>query len=406
MNAIFAAILAATVAASPAMAPAASLTVAPGVTSPAVSSAAQQAAPLGATPLAVAPVSLALPDPAMDGHASLTVSRVLDGLPAPDDVTVGLYLLPHAAGGEPIDLTTRAGWNLAADLTLAEALTLPRTAIGAAPTVGGTALFSDLPLGLFLVTITYLDGEEAHEPFIVSVPRTNDAGNGWNYHVLVQPKATPPIWAHIGGIVWYDANRNGLFDEGEEVVPGVTVHVYVAPLDSAVDGAGRPRTVAPSSTSTLLPDPREVEGGATRVLTTVTDENGEWLLQYQPVIVKQVTYVIDGVTVHGSPVEFTIYGGDSHADPRSGVAAPIQLIAFDTVFLDAGVVREAPAATPTPSPTPTLRPTPPGLPVTGGTLAGLFIGLGAVGGGLAIKKLSDRRRDAEETTATVDSPER
>ncbi|MCL1900061.1 MAG: pilin N-terminal domain-containing protein [Promicromonosporaceae bacterium] len=357
---------------------------APGLTSGAV------VAVLPAAPAAGLAVR-ALPDPGQLGM--LRVARLYqDGTPAADLATVTVYHLAEDAAGGALDLATNAGWQRAAALSLDEALEVPRGPARAEATVGGVVVFTDLPLGVFLVTSTYTDtGVEASAPFVITIPQTNAAGDGWVYEVEAFPKAGEPL-AHLGGVVWYDANANGLFDEGEETVEGVRVTVFngQSPLARAVVGV------------------------------TYTDEEGWWEFTYLPVDVKIVRFDLDPINNGGEYFEFTLPGLDSDADPETGYADPVQLIARDWVFVDAGVVYTnndetvivppTPDPTPTPeaSPTPSPSPTPPGggnvggrpdLPVTGATIAGvLLLGTGALTGGLFLKLGAKRRR------AETDSP--
>ncbi|MCL1899955.1 MAG: hypothetical protein FWG11_05500 [Promicromonosporaceae bacterium] len=345
------------------------------------------AASLGAT------VGRALPDP--DATGSLRIERVYsDGSHATDIVDVTACLLTHDGAGGALDLTTIAGWARAADLTQEEAEALPCAESWTSPTVGGIAVFEDLPLGVYLVTNTYnagtSAGSDASPAFVITIPQTNTAGDGWIYDVVAFPKGQDP-YAHIGGIVWYDANRNGLFDDDEDLVEGVRVTLFGPPASAADGGAGAALPV---------------------VGVTYTDEDGWWEFTYRPVEVKTVRFDLDPINAGADTFEFTIQGLDSYAHPVTGYADPVQLIIRDWVFVDAGIVREAgptpPPATPSPSPspgepTPTAPPTQPqrpDLPVTGAAIAGaLFLGAGALGGGLCLKLAAKRRRSEADTPA-------
>jgi len=100
-----------------------------------------------------------------------------------------------------IDLTTNAGWQSAN--TLSNAFNPANAAgsiTGAGFTLGagtvkttvadGTAAFTGLPLGLYLVTETnYPAGVTPSAPFLVSVPLTDpNNSNAWLYNVHVYPK--------------------------------------------------------------------------------------------------------------------------------------------------------------------------------------------------------------------------
>ncbi|MCL1900559.1 MAG: pilin N-terminal domain-containing protein, partial [Promicromonosporaceae bacterium] len=246
-------------------------------TPPLPSPAAADATPAGAG-------ARSLPDPNEAG--TLTVTRLKsDGGPATDRTAVTAYHLPEDAAGGALDLTTNAGWQRAANLTLDEALEVPRGPASSQPTRGGIAVFTDLPLGVYLVTSTYTDtGAEASPPFVITIPQTNAAGDGWVYEVEAFPKAGEPL-AHLGGVVWYDANANGLFDEGEETVEGVRVTVY---------GAARP-------------------GSRSALDVTYTDEEGWWEFTYLPVDSKIVRFDLDPLNRGGEYFEFTLPGLDSAA---------------------------------------------------------------------------------------------
>lgn len=95
--------------------------------------------------------------------------------------------------GEEVDLLTRAGWELVVDLTLAEVLAGTDVTLGA-PRVAvtdaaGSAVFADLPLGLWLVQETAAPtGIVPAVPFLVTLPMTNPAGDGWMYEIFAYPK--------------------------------------------------------------------------------------------------------------------------------------------------------------------------------------------------------------------------
>ncbi|WP_442544111.1 SpaH/EbpB family LPXTG-anchored major pilin [Arthrobacter sp. KN11-1C] len=90
-----------------------------------------------------------------------------------------------------IDLTTNAGWAVAAALTPAQA-SAQAAGPGSTVTTGaaGTATLGNLPVGLYLVTETgYPAGVTPSAPFLVTIPMTDPTGgNGWLYDVNVYPK--------------------------------------------------------------------------------------------------------------------------------------------------------------------------------------------------------------------------
>ena len=72
-----------------------------------------------------------------------------------------------------------------------------RTAYAEAGTDGeGRAEFAGLTAGLYLVMQDgFAEGKDAQfseiQPFIVTVPMTNEAGTGWTYQIEAQPKVNP-----------------------------------------------------------------------------------------------------------------------------------------------------------------------------------------------------------------------
>lgn len=96
------------------------------------------------------------------------------------------------------DLTTNTGFQAATDLTPATAVTTgtPQTLTTGAD---GTATFSNLPVGVYLVTETSTTGANVggtavdgsiipSQPFLVFVPMTATNSTEWNYDVQVYPK--------------------------------------------------------------------------------------------------------------------------------------------------------------------------------------------------------------------------
>ncbi|MCL1899212.1 MAG: SpaH/EbpB family LPXTG-anchored major pilin [Promicromonosporaceae bacterium] len=93
-----------------------------------------------------------------------------------------------------IDLTTRAGWAAARDLTLADMLALQASddlvdCDDATTDANGRVHFPDLELGLWLVreTATPRDVIPA-SPFVVAIPMTDPSGTEWMYDIYVYPK--------------------------------------------------------------------------------------------------------------------------------------------------------------------------------------------------------------------------
>lgn len=91
-----------------------------------------------------------------------------------------------------IDLTTNAGWEAAAALSLAEAQANTAAVTGTTATTDGDGLarFAGLPLGLYLVTETgYPAGVTPADPFLITLPLTHPTNTSeWLYDVHVYPK--------------------------------------------------------------------------------------------------------------------------------------------------------------------------------------------------------------------------
>ncbi|GAA2829150.1 SpaH/EbpB family LPXTG-anchored major pilin [Leucobacter komagatae] len=91
-----------------------------------------------------------------------------------------------------IDLSTNAGWEAAANLTLAQAQADTAAVAGTSATTDGTGLaqLSGLPLGLYLVTETgYPAGVTPSDPFLITLPLTHPTNTSeWLYDVHVYPK--------------------------------------------------------------------------------------------------------------------------------------------------------------------------------------------------------------------------
>lgn len=104
--------------------------------------------------------------------------------------------------GEPLAGVTFKITKLDYDLENGDWSTFPKTAADAAghetgqtfeATTGadGKAVFTDLPLGIYLVEETNAPGGiVTGAPFIVSIPMVNEASDAWNYDVIAYPKNT------------------------------------------------------------------------------------------------------------------------------------------------------------------------------------------------------------------------
>jgi len=151
--------------------------------------------------------------PSADATGAITIDRVdtfsvngqrADGTAQPIQgtplagVTFRVRQITHI-GPSPVDLTTPAGWQQAANLSAQlapgqrpdpEAVTYAATELTGITDAGGRVRFDNLDLGLYFVEeIATPVGYMATIPFLVTLPMAHPAGNGWMYEVYVQPKA-------------------------------------------------------------------------------------------------------------------------------------------------------------------------------------------------------------------------
>jgi hypothetical protein len=114
--------------------------------------------------------------------------------------------------------------------------------------------------------------------------------------------------AHIQGVVWLDADRDGLHSPTEPGVEGVLVNLTT------------------------------VSGGY--LTSTITDENGRYELEVTSSSAHRVRFApsLYALTTMDVGDDDTI---DSDADPATGLTAPISLAQRTTGTMDAGVVYEA-----------------------------------------------------------------
>ncbi|MCL1900426.1 MAG: hypothetical protein FWG11_07970, partial [Promicromonosporaceae bacterium] len=266
--------------------------------------------PLLGLPSAVSASSL--PDPGRSG--SLTVERQdTAGDPVTDPVDVTVCLIRYDAAGNAIDLTTNLGWQRAAHVTVYDAPLLADpadclTQLG----VAGIATFSNLPLGLWHVSLTYPGGEEASEPFLTPLPRIDEDGQTWIYDVHAFPKPFDPDpvpnRAAIGGTVWRDYNLDGVIDAGESRVPNVTVSVYrLGP--------------APLTAPTALVAPGTYLG------STLTAADGTWFMGNLPAGQKVVRFNVSTANSLEHFYTFTNVGPDFQgADPATGLTDAVTVV--------------------------------------------------------------------------------
>ncbi|CAN7170299.1 SpaH/EbpB family LPXTG-anchored major pilin [Microbacterium sp. LjRoot45] len=139
----------------------------------------------------------------------------------------------------PIDLSTNAGWADAADLAAEfDASDAEGSVTGAGYTLGaatsevtatdGTAVFGDLPVGLYLVQETaYPSGVTPAAPFLITVPLTDPTGSDtWIYDVHVYPKNSLTEAAKT-------VDDLDAIQLGDEVVWTITAGI---PNESVIDG--------------------------------------------------------------------------------------------------------------------------------------------------------------------------
>jgi len=114
--------------------------------------------------------------------------------------------------GRPVDISTIAGWELAAQFAErvnsglgqhnAEFRFAPHT-FRRATGHDGNALFDGLNPGLHLVSETYTpNGHAPTNPFWITLPLTHPDGTHWNYQVFAQPKP-------VGSFTTYPAASPG-----------------------------------------------------------------------------------------------------------------------------------------------------------------------------------------------------
>ena len=336
-----------------------------------------------------------LPDPTRTG--TLTVNRVHGTNPAPDGVTVTVSRVVADQDGRPVDLTTNVGWIVASELDPDEADLWELSVVASVPTAGGSAEISGLPIGMFWVTMIYTDsGEVASVPFLAAIPTTNEAGDAWEYSVTAVPKAA---WeqAAIGGVVWYDANRDGIFDSDESPLAGVRVHLFAVPGATPMAFSANSGASANAMTSEALAACDFDADSLEWVTTEITDAEGRWLVTGRPVQYKVVCFDVSGLDTYARVHSFTIPGFDSGVDPETGTVGPVSLTAWETHTMGAGVVSEAGVGQePDPDEPPAEVDPSPDLPVTGATLAGLAVAGAAIGFGAILRVRGSRKRSGTE----------
>lgn len=102
-----------------------------------------------------------------------------------------------------VDLTTRAGWKRAQELTVKQARKADRTAMAKATTAEeGVVNFANLPVGLYLITevVPTSATEETFVlvPFLITLPTGAFSGTEWDYDVEIEAKSEPNPDANSG----------------------------------------------------------------------------------------------------------------------------------------------------------------------------------------------------------------
>jgi len=132
--------------------------------------------------------------PAADSIGSLTVTK--HGHDDAPDVAGAVFRMSRVEtnpAGVPIDLASIEGWRAAAGLTYPHVSPAMLGDSYTATTNGdGVAVFRDVPLGLwFIEEVKAPDGSHPSESFLITIPTTNPAGDGWLHDVRVYPKNIP-----------------------------------------------------------------------------------------------------------------------------------------------------------------------------------------------------------------------
>ena len=345
-----------------------------------------------------------LPDPSSTG--SITVVR-LDHLGDPTTalVDVTVCLIRYNAAGQPLDLTTNIGWVHAAQLTVDDGAALADDADCLTQrTVGGESTFTDLVIGLWHVSLVYVDGGEvASEPFMTPIPRTADDGQSWGFDVRAYPKAFEPVLpgnrAAIRGTVWRNYANDGVLRDSESRVQGVRVSVYS--FDPTLPGC--PFDAPPSAQIASAPV-TPVDPACLYYRGSVfTDADGNWVMRNLPAGTKVVRFLIQYAGPH---YVFANTGPDfDGACPDTGLTNAVEVVYDEYAVVNAALLFTGPGDDPTPTPTPTPpptptpgptpQPTPPDLPVTGAQIVDMIAVAAALIGVGFLVFISRKRKEAE-----------
>ena len=280
----------------------------------------------------------------IDAAAVVSEADVIDVLPANGLGTTRFEgalrfesATPTAASGAIETLFTRtASADLVADPAHSSNATGGATvwcdALTGGAVVSGNGTSAECPDGAEDVTGLRFQRAGAFAPEdemvidIVMVPSNNASGdvyqnttagrvNGVSQPVGPRAREIAVISGSIGDVVWYDANRNGVQDDGEPRIAGVPVSLLGADTnDNPVSRA------------------------------TTTDANGQYLFDGLPSGAYTVTFDPEWVAEQGYEFTLQAAGGagdrDSDADPVTGTTGEVALgVEEQRLDLDAGVVR-------------------------------------------------------------------
>jgi len=155
---------------------------------------------------------------------------------------------------------------------------------------------------------------------------------------IPEPVREPSGYASLGDRVWWDANRNGVQDDGESGVQGVTIRLYI---DDDLDGSPNRLTAI-----------------------TTTDFDG---LYHFSGLDPTLNYIVQFVSVEDQKFTARDVGDDtidSDAGPFSGLVLDVQLEPnAHNPDIDAGLVLPISTATQTPTPS-GIQPKPTPIPTT------------------------------------------
>jgi uncharacterized repeat protein (TIGR02059 family) len=168
----------------------------------------------------------------------------------------------------------------------------------------GFYVFENLPVGSYTVTVTNPDGlvptitgagtpdKDSSTGSATSASLTTDGSSDMTLDFgFVAPKVS------VGNFVWLDTDRDGIQDDGEPGLAGVTVSITTSTGDPVTNVLGQP------------------------VTSTVTDANGFYVFENLPV----GSYTVTVVTPDGYIATLEVAGSDRGADSSTGSATSADL---------------------------------------------------------------------------------